>query len=74
MVRSKVGFNQMCIIPERPVSIIMNTTPPNRVVTGFKLDSVESAADLAANLALEVGGKACSKITIVGGFVVVALP
>ncbi|MGA3333610.1 MAG: hypothetical protein ABSC62_05540 [Terracidiphilus sp.] len=52
----------------------MNTTPPNRVVTGFKLDSVESAADLAANLALEVGGKAGSKITIVGGFVVVALP
>ena len=74
MVRSKVGFNQMCIVPERPVAIILATTPPNRVVTGFNLESVETAASLAANLALEVGGKTDSNITIVGGFVVVALP
>ncbi|MGA2602934.1 MAG: preprotein translocase subunit YajC [Verrucomicrobiia bacterium] len=74
VVRSKLSFSQMCILPGRPVSIILNTTPPTRVVTGFNFDGVRSVAELAANLLLEVGGKTGGKTTIVGGFVVVTLP
>lgn len=77
-VKAKLGFTEMCILHGRPISIVLNTTPPLRMVTGLNADRqgsvTELVAELSVALSLVVGGKGTSIVTSPAGFTVLMLP
>ena len=73
LVRLRQAFSQLCVVPTRPVSVVLNTSPPSQIVTGLIFINEESVAELTAEL-IHAFGMRDETATIVGGFVILTLP